>query len=466
MRVLYVSYGFPPRGQWGTEYYTHQLALGARERGHDVAVFHPVRDGQRPRYTLERETSEGFPVYLVHNAGDPRKRFADSYSNAGVEEVFERVLEEWRPDLVHFTYLIWGLSVRLPLACRARGIPTVVTLTDFGLVCHRGQMVDHRLRQCHGPHPAATCARCVREPSRYDAEPWRVFAKRWAARALAAVGGAGLVVTPRDVELREAAVRETLAAVDRLVAPTRVVEDVFLGLGVPRERLLHAPYGLREEPFAAARARPDGGAGGGPAGRSGPRIVRFGFLGQLMPHKGAHTLLEAVRILEHRLPESVEPWEVWIYGEGTRGRHRRYAEQLLAGDHGPRVYTCQPFAPFQIVRILSQLDAVVMPSEWDENAPLTALQARAAGVPVLASDVRGITEVIEDGVHGRIFPVGDSARLADAMRDVILGRLGRSAHAGVPVGYAEHLDLIDGLYAELSGAAPPAPTRELEASGA
>ncbi len=454
MRILYVSYGFPPRGQWGTEYYTHQLALGAREAGHDVAVFHPVRDGERPRYTLERTHSEGFPVYLVHNQGDPRKRFADSYSNAGVEAVFEEVLEEWKPDLVHFTYLIWGLSVRLPLACRARGIPTVVTLTDFGLVCHRGQMVDFRLERCFGPHPAAKCARCVREPSRYDADPWRVLLKRWAARGLAAVGGAGLVVTTRDVELREQAVREMLGAVDRFVAPTKAIEDVFLRLGVPPERLVHEIYGLREEQFVAARARPDAG------------IVRFGFLGQLMPHKGAHTLLAAVRILSHRLPESVEPWEVWLYGEGTSGRHRRYAEDLLAGDHGPRVYACQPFAPFQIARILSQLDAIVMPSEWEENAPLTALQARAAGVPVLASDVRGITEIIEHRVHGLIFPVGDAEGLADAMREVILRRVGRSKHAGVPVGYAEHLQRIQKIYAELVGEDSAAPARELEVHGA
>ena len=57
MKILVVSNGFPPRGQWGTEYYTHQLVSGLVERGHEVAVLHPERDGSRSRYTLEETTA-------------------------------------------------------------------------------------------------------------------------------------------------------------------------------------------------------------------------------------------------------------------------------------------------------------------------------------------------------------------------------------------------------------------------
>ena len=66
MKVLLVSRGFPPRSRWGTEAYTHQLALGLRARGHEVHVLHPVREGSRPLYEIQDVEEDGFPVHLVN----------------------------------------------------------------------------------------------------------------------------------------------------------------------------------------------------------------------------------------------------------------------------------------------------------------------------------------------------------------------------------------------------------------
>ena len=155
-------------------------------------------------------------------------------------------------------------------------------------------------------------------------------------------------------------------------------------------------------------------------------------------------------MLETRLPESVEPWEVWFYGEGGAGRHRRYSTEVLErASKSSRIFVCAPFSPYAIGRVLAGLDAVVIPSTWDENAPLTALQARAAGVPVLASNVEGIAEVIEDGVQGRLFHPEDPAALADCMREVILGKLPRLRPSS-PVSYVEHVARMLGIYQQLS----------------
>ena len=165
-------------------------------------IIAPDRTGSAPRYELERVSADGVPVFLLHNPGDPNKAFADSYTNPRVEEAFRAVLAEWQPDAVHFTYLLWGLSVRMPAICRELGVPSVLTLTDYGLLCHRGQMFDWRLERCFGPHPPAACARCIREPSRFDGTlPW-ILARRLSVRVLAAVGGAGRVVTTSDLERR------------------------------------------------------------------------------------------------------------------------------------------------------------------------------------------------------------------------------------------------------------------------
>jgi glycosyltransferase involved in cell wall biosynthesis len=438
VRILLVSRGFPPRARWGTEYYTQQLARGLRERGHRIEVLHPVQERDQPLHSTERVESDGFPVHLVNVRAEGSRPLSESYEDAGLELVFDRLLAELEPDLVHFHYLLWGLSARMPGICRARGIPSVLTLTDFGPLCHRGQMFDWRLRDCGGPHPAAVCARCIREPAPFDGPAAQVFAKRWAARALALLGGAGVVVTTRDVERREACIRECLDALDHVIAPTEVFESVFLEAGVPREKLSRLVYAIDTAPLALARSEPSGAD------------VTIGYLGQYSPHKGPDVLLDAVRILEHRLPESVEPWKVVFYGAGLPRRHRRFPAAIFPSAISKRVSVHGPVEASGVPQLMADLHAVVVPSVWIENAPLIALQARAAGVPVIASDVAGLREIVEPGVHGRLFPAGDALALANALRDVILRRVPRVRDPRPPLELAEHLSRLEELYRSLA----------------
>jgi glycosyltransferase involved in cell wall biosynthesis len=433
VKVLIVSNGFPPRGGFGTEFYTRELVLGLRGRGHAVRVVHPVH-GQRTEHGLEDVLEGGVPVTLVHAPRDPTKGFERSYRDRQVEELFAGLLERERPDLVHFTYLLWGLSVGLPELARQRGVPSLATLTDYGLLCHRGQMFDASLERCFGPHPPARCARCIREPAPFDHGPLERTVRRGLVRALAVVGGLGRVVVPRDVERREAAVLAARDALVRLVAPTASLRRVFEEAGWPRERFTTLCYAFDERPYAAQREAPP------------PPTVRLGFLGQFAPHKGLGTLLEAVRRLAARTVDV--PWELVLHGGPSPGRHRHYASHVLPGADPRRVRVEAPFPPDEAARVLAGFSALVAPSEWDENAPLAVLQARAAGLPVIATDVPGIAEVVP-AEAGRLVPVGDAGALADALEEVVRGRLCRPAAPGLPTSLEEHLTRIEVLYDEV-----------------
>ncbi len=437
MRILLVSNGFPPGGQWGTEFYTHQLAVGLARREHEVHVLHPSRERGRARFSLRSGARYGVTVHELANRGDRWKRFSESYRSPGVERTFAELVERLSPDLVHFLHLLWGLSVRLPAIAREKGAATCATVTDLGLLCHRGQRLDAALAPCDGPRSPAECAHCVRRPGPYEHRAPLLQAKRVAARALAVVGGLGLVVREVDLARRALAVREALAGVQHWLVPTRALARAFDDAGLPLGPASIAPYGLDERAFARARRVPDGP----------PRVV---YTAQYEPHKGLDVLVEAARRLAAPgSPVATLPWTIELYGNGTRGRHRRFAPRVLARLPRGRVVDRGPFEPLRAPEVLARASALVVPSIWLENAPLSLLQARAAGVPVVASDVAGVREVLAHGRDGVLVPPGDAGALAEALRPILAGAAPRRVEPAPLVPWAEHLTRVEAIHASL-----------------
>ena len=117
-------------------------------------------------------------------------------------------------------------------------------------------------------------------------------------------------------------------------------------------------------------------------------------------------LVDAVR----RLPGTIDV-DVQIFGDP--GVYPDYAKGLVdraAAD--TRIRFCGTFPNNRIGEVLSTFDVLVVPSLWYENTPLVIYSSQAAGCPVLASDLGGMSEVIREGVDGLLFPPGDSAALA------------------------------------------------------
>ena len=103
-------------------------------------------------------------------------------------------------------------------------------------------------------------------------------------------------------------------------------------------------------------------------------------------------------------------------------------------------------------RLLAQADAVVVPSTWYENSPLTVHEAFLAGVPVIASDHGGLRELVRDGHSGLTFRPGSAASLRAAIQKLVrnpnLLELLRNNSPNV-LDMADHLDALDATYGEL-----------------
>jgi glycosyltransferase involved in cell wall biosynthesis len=137
----------------------------------------------------------------------------------------------------------------------------------------------------------------------------------------------------------------------------------------------------------------------------------MGFLGRFMEQKGFLPLLDALALLAGRT--TARPFHLVAVGSGDC--ERRYRARVESLGLGERVTFLQ-FVP-DIAPTLRQLDLVVMPSLW-EAAPLLAMEALYAGVPLLGTSCIGLRELL-GGSPSVLVPPGDPAALADALAEAI-----------------------------------------------
>jgi glycosyltransferase involved in cell wall biosynthesis len=173
---------------------------------------------------------------------------------------------------------------------------------------------------------------------------------------------------------------------------------------VPRDRVTVIPNGLDATVF---RPRLSDRA---------PGPARVGCLGRLVPQKGIDVAIDAVG----RLVRDGQEIELLIAGEGPEDASLRNRASGL-----PVRFVGSLATPADVARFLHNLDLFVLPSRF-EGRPNALLEARACGLPTVASDGPGIREAA--GADTRLVPVDDPAALADAIASVI--RAGASAGSG------------------------------------
>ena len=364
MRVLQVAHGFPPASVAGTEIYVQSLARTlAREHGDEVLVLAREADTARPEAAVRRERrDDGLTVVSVNNTFRSVRRFADSYANPAIRRAAVEVIASFAPDVAHVHHLT-GLSTELLEDLRRSGVPVVLTLHDYWLACQRGQLLDLDLERCAGPTPRG-CARCLH-------------------------------CGPGDAQERLRQVREACGHVSRFLALSETLRGVFLDFGLDPARVTLHETGIDHRPFRAAPAR-----------QPSP-VLRLGFVGTLMVSKAPHVLLEAAAAL----PVTVTLLgPVAAYHGDDSYRHR--LGPLLAQ---PNVRHLGRITHERMPALLSELDVLVVPSVWLENAPLVIREAFLSGLPVVASDLGGMREMVRHEKDGLLFPPGDATALRECL---------------------------------------------------
>lgn len=416
MRLTFLVHQFPPRYFTGTEQYALAVGRELQRRGHEVDVFtlDPAFGEATGPWRESREVVDGLPVRRVNfwmNLGRDWARM--EYRHPLMAAKFGEHLRERRTEVVH-SFHLRHLGADLLDEARAHGAGVVVSLTDFWFLCPRVILMRGDGTACSGPpDDGRGCLPC------HAPDLAQKLAEHPVADQVAALSATtgGLAKPGWDLRSRVASqherwpyLRQRLLAADAVVAPTEFLRSVFVANGVPGERVLCRGYGIDAAGIAAgaAAARAANAANAANAPGRGPT---FGFFGTFAEHKGPHVLVEAMAKVRGGCRALLR---------GRASDFPEYSARLAAAAaRDPRIEVLGPYDRAQLPAAFGAIDALVVPSTWHENAPFVVLEARAAGLPVLASRFGGLVEVVRDGVDGELFAPGDADDLAARLQRLV-----------------------------------------------
>lgn len=277
-----------------------------------------------------------------------------------------RLINAARPDVAHAHNVYHHISPSIFQLLKQKGIPTVMTVHDLKLACPSYKMLA----------PDGLCERCK------GGRIYNVLLHRCMKESVAL---SGLVMV-------ETAVHRALGLyrnyIDKLVVPSRFYEQKLVEWGWPREKLVHIPnfveQTINDNPVTAEEGD------------------YFLFAGRLAPEKGVATLIEAAARAKLRLR---------IAGTGPDDA----ALRALAEREGADVEFLGYLTGSPLHQMIAGAKALVLPSEWYENAPVSLLEAYSLGRPVIGTNIGGIPELIQHGETGLIAAPGDPDDLARAL---------------------------------------------------
>ncbi|QDU84398.1 D-inositol 3-phosphate glycosyltransferase [Planctomycetes bacterium Pla163] len=362
MRILEVNTFAAPVG--GAEIYMHTLVDELRRREHQVGLFagSPDEDVDEPeRRIVKRPDWNGRT--LVH---DPE-----------LVTAFERFAADFRPDVVH-CHNLHSFPVSFLAAAHRLRVPLMLTAHDFGLLCPNSWNVWGDGTVCAG----GAGKKCFDGHGCEKNYPYD-----------------GRVVL--SVKLRAELAKRVFG---RVTAPSRFLAD---------QLATHGFRGTEGLPLWVDRSKED------QLDRSIQRESNLVmFVGRLVREKGVEFLVRAWPLVAKQRPDA----RLLIVGGGPELEPLRALASELGLDAAAVLPGRVPHA--EVAALMARATCQVLPSIWCENSPLTTYESYLAGLPMIASRIAGLPEMVREGETGLLATPRNAndlaARIVELLGDTAL----------------------------------------------
>ncbi len=351
MRILLCNKFYYRRG--GDCIYMLNLEQMLKEKGHEVAVF--AMDYPE---NLDTPWKKYFPKNM-----SKLMAFTRPFGAQEVKAKFNKLLDEFKPEVVHLNNIHTQLSPVIATLAHQRGIRVVWTLHDSKLVC-----------------PCYTCMRngewCT-----------ECFTDKKAVIRHKCMPGGVIGSTIGYLEAKKWNPAVLQGCTDLFLPPSQFMSDTCIagGYDTKKFRVLCNFIDVNKV--------------------KNPQFDKedyYVFLGRLASYKGIMTLCKAAATMPHKLV---------VIGGGELEAELRNVYKDCKQIEFVGQKNWDEFRP-----ILEKARFMVLPSECSENNPLTVIEAQSLGTPVLGARIGGIPELIEEGVSGMTFTSGDVEDLKEKIQ--------------------------------------------------
>jgi glycosyltransferase involved in cell wall biosynthesis len=291
---------------------------------------------------------------------------------------FARLLDDFRPDIIHMHGVYHHLTTAIVKPARDRGIPIVYTLHDYKLICPAYHFYTQG---------AGVCEKCI------GGHQWRCLTGRCTGGSLAKDA---LYALDGLVQWHGGLLR---TAIDRFVGPCRFIVEKFAEHGFDRQRLRFVPNFFESADDAPV-----------PAGDARAIREQHGrfilYFGRLSSEKGIDVLIDAASDVGASLV---------VVGDGPQRREL----EARARERGISCVFTGHLKGARLWAYVEAATAVALPSVWYEIAPKSILEAQARAKPTIVSSIGGLPEMVEDGVTGFLAEPADRASLARGLKRLL-----------------------------------------------
>ncbi|HRS01990.1 MAG TPA: glycosyltransferase, partial [Bacteroidota bacterium] len=375
IKILFTMYGWDEEG--GGTQLPRSIAIELSKSRFDVAVFYAA--GKHPTnndpYYLEEKNFNGIHLYGVYNRptvfldeANPRREVRDDK----VVELFNYVLDKEQPNIMHFHNFL-GLSFAIAEVAKSRNIPTLFTPHNYHLIDPELYMFDmeNQFKKWKNIDFFENSILPKKHPDLItDYKIRRQSARNLLANQIDYV----LAISQREANI----LAEFSEQSDNIYVVNQVSKICDELIRTDHRHPLHNP-------------------------------IRFGFIGSILIHKGIHIIYQASEMLKN------EPVEFYLYGMGSPD----LINALSKSFPNSKVIYKGAYTENDLVNIAKEIDAIIIPSIWEEGGPLTAPESIAMGLPIIGANIGGIPDFVQDGVNGLLYQYDNPASLAEKIQQII-----------------------------------------------
>lgn len=368
MKILLVNKFHYHKG--GSETYYFALAEALKAKGHDI-IFFSMKDSKN----VDSPQREYFVNNTDYNTETSKPTMIKDgmkliYSNEAKKK-FEKLILKEKPDIVHLNLVHRQITLSILDVTQKYKIPVVFTMHDLICVCPNYTMLS----------PDGICEKCLR--GRYKSCIQQKCIKNSKSKSLLAV-----------IEANFYQIKHCYDKIDLYIAPSAFYQKKLEQGHFTRSPIkyyknflpMHTTYRI-----------------------AGDVEDYFLFFGRLSKEKGIITLVKAVE-------QSCQQIRLRIAGDGPQ---REEIQTYIKTHHLENRIKMLGFQTGESLKeIIDKAKAIVVPSEWYENAPYSVMEAMASGKPIIASEIGGLPELVENGVTGYVFPAGDICALIQCVEKI------------------------------------------------